>query len=129
VTTNTAGLGPTLALEGSRTFCGDFAFLLGARGSLLFGESDFQLFAVDQPPAPTSRGFAQLDRDNGMFIGEITVGTQWERQFAGCEVVVRGAWEGQFWTGMPLATRMGDNFTNESDVFAEGLALSLAISR
>lgn len=127
VNTDTAGLGPTLAAAGSRPICGiDVGF--GTRGSLLFGESDFHLFAVDQPPATAYRGFEDADRANGMFIGEFSLSAQKRVHVAGCECDVRVAWEGQFWTGMPLATRMGDNFTDETNLFAEGILISVTLS-
>ncbi len=69
------------------------------------------------------------DRYSGMFISEVQVGVQYAHQLpSGCEVSIRGTYEGQYWTGMSLATRMGENFTDSDQLFMDGFGIGLGLN-
>jgi hypothetical protein len=128
VATNFEGWGPTIAVDARRPIRnGNLALLAGMRASVLFGESDTQVFTAT---GNTGDDFMQLDRDSGVFIGEVMFGAEYSRCFAnGIQATLRGAWEGQYWTGAPLATSMGENFSDPNDLFLNGFNIGLEFAR
>ena len=74
----------------------------------------------------TAFDFVIDDRYSGMFIGEVQVGTQYARTLScGAEATLRLTYEGQIWTGMPLATRMGSDFSDSDQLFLDGFGIGL----
>lgn len=118
------GWGPTIALDARRPVRnGNLSLVAGIRTSVLFGDSDVTVLSVDD------EDFLQ-ERDNGVFVGEVMIGAEYSRCLAnGIEMIGRVGWEGQYWTGMPLSTAMGENFSDPSDLFLSGLSIGLGFVR
>lgn len=100
------GTGLTLGLQGTRRIrCSNWHLFYNARGSILWGDgvvgSSATAVALDAgagAAAAAGAGFAAGDTGD-MFIGELQLGLQYERQLKclPCKAFVRGAVEYQYW--------------------------------
>ncbi len=118
------GWGATFAAGLNRKLGGNgLSLVANTRVSAMVGESD--VFVLD----PGAGTFSIDDRSSGLYIGEVLLGLQYSRQMrCGAEFAVRGTWEGQYWTGMPLATRMGENFTDSDQMFLDGFGIGMGLN-
>jgi hypothetical protein len=119
------GWGATFAAGLNRQLgCSGLSLLANTRGSALMGKSDVDVLD------PIGGNFTfDDDRYSGMFIGEVQVGVKYCRLLScGAEVSLRGTYEGQYWTGMSLATRMGENFTDSDQLFLDGFGVGLGLN-
>jgi len=103
--------------------CCGLSLLANTRASALMGTSDMGVLDAG------TGDFLINDRYAGMFIGEVQVGAQYARMLCnGSEASLRVTYEGQFWTGMPLATRMGPNFSDSDQLFLDGFGIGLGLN-
>ncbi len=118
------GYGPTFAMDVRHPLYGGcLAMVGGVRTSAMFGNSDVTVVGINNPDT------TQVGRDSGLFIAELTIGMEYRTRFCcGPELLIRAAWEGQYWSGMPLATRMGDNFSDADSMFVEGIGLTAGLT-
>ena len=119
---NFEGYGPTFALEMNRPLRGNLSWIAGTRHSVLYGESDVRVVELG------GNDFDMLDRKSGMYIAEVQTGVQYTRCLGRAEMVLRGVWEAQYWAGMPLATRMGENFSDSDELFMDGFSFALGFN-
>ena len=99
------GTGFTLALQGTRPFraCSNLNLFWNVRGSILWGDAlaaaNTTAAASNGPASAIADDFAAAGTNGEMFIGEIQLGLQYERQLkcAPCIAFVRGAFEYQYW--------------------------------
>ncbi len=114
-----AGLNRRLGTRG-------LALVGNARVSAILGSADLN---ANDPRIGPGGIFTMDDRSSGLFIAEVMLGLQYSRQLdCGAELSLRGTWEGQYWTGMPLATRMDDNFTDSDQIFLEGFGIGVGLN-
>ncbi len=121
------GIGPTLALDARRQLGFNLALLASARGSVAFGSTQVTALELN-----AGGGFAEsftTDRDDGLYIAELLLGVEWSWQMCGSRLFARATYEGQYWSNMGLATRLGDNFVEGSDVFLEGFGFGAGLAR
>lgn len=100
------GIGPTLAIQAQRPIYGGLAVFGTARGSLLFGDGDATLNAGEDldtgTPLTTTR---QTTRNDVLPITELQLGLNWTSDRTALGIVrLRGALEGQLWSGAGSAT-------------------------
>jgi hypothetical protein len=106
------GIGPTVAFEMYRSFGSVWTLFSVARGSILFGESDWQggLLA----PALAVNAY---ENDGGLTVGELQTGIRYSQ----------GAWflqsalEGQAWLGTPSITRVEEDMILAGFSFGAGV--------
>lgn len=99
------GTGLTLGLQGTRPLRGSCNLNLfwNFRGSVLWGDglagAAVSASAVGGGGAAVAEDFALAGNNGDMFIGEVQLGLQYERQLkcAPCIAFVRGAFEYQYW--------------------------------
>ncbi|MFH1922684.1 MAG: Lpg1974 family pore-forming outer membrane protein, partial [Planctomycetota bacterium] len=116
------GLGPTMAAEFNRPF-GFWGLSLfgGARGSVVFGDSDAVVFSRTSSGDATYRND---DADKVMGIGEAEIGLEWRRSFSSrADVFIRGGYEGQLWQ------EAGSPNNPAGDLGFEGFSLALGFAR
>jgi hypothetical protein len=120
-----SGWGATIAASLDRQLgCSGLSLLANTRASAIMGKSDVgvidPLFGGD---------YLLADRYSGMFIGEVQVGAKYACTLSNGSVAsVQATYEGQYWGGMPLATRMGDNFSDSDDLFLDGFGFGLGLN-
>ena len=121
------GWGATLAAGLNRRLGARGLSLVGnTRVSAILGSADFD---ANDPRIGPGGIFTMDDRSSGLFIAEVLLGLQYSRRLdCGAEFSLRGTWEGQYWTGMPLATRMDDNFTDSDQIFLEGFGIGVGLN-
>ncbi len=126
------GWGPTFAIDARRRLSGrNVALKAGLRASALAGELDFVAGPDEFLAGPNriDRLFRRIDQKSGLFIGEVSIGVDWTHAGRFADVVLGAGWEGQYWNGLPLATRMGANFDDPGDLLADGFTLSVTFIR
>lgn len=99
------GVGPTMSLRTSRPFLRSLSVFGLARGSLLFGDGELSLSAVEDQdlanPLTTNRS---VDRDDLLPIGEIQLGLQYTPFCGSKQPYIHLAMEGQVWHGAGSAS-------------------------
>jgi hypothetical protein len=118
------GWGATFAAGLNRQLgCSGLSLLANTRASALMGQSDVGVLD------PVGGNYLLEDRYSGMFIGEVQVGAQYAHLLSnGSEVSIRATYEGQYWTGMSLATRMSENFSDSDHLFLDGFGFGLGLN-
>jgi hypothetical protein len=115
------GYGPTISLEG-RMCMGAITAFVGVRTSYLLSETDVIVESVDDQNYASSR-------DDGLFVAEATLGVEWSYDCCYGRIFARGAWEVQLWKDAGLATRIGENFNRNSNLYLEGFAFGVGIQK
>jgi len=117
------GYGPTFALDARHPLgFGRLAMFGGIRSSLMFGNNDVTVAGINNPNT------VMVGRDSGLFIGEVTLGVEYTTQLCtGPQLTFRAAWEGQYWSGMPLAFRTGPHYADADSMFVEGISVAAGI--
>jgi len=115
------GVGPTVALAARRPIgsCG-LAFVVGARGSFLFGDTD-----VSGSGALSIVNNLGIELDEHLMqVWEFQVGGEWSRTTdCGSRLFVRGVYEAQVWEWAPALGLLG------ADIGFVGPTLSLGVAR
>lgn len=117
------GIGPTISLRTQRPFTPQLALFGMTRGSLLFGDGESSLLAVedqDQNNALTTR--RNSSRDDILPIGEAQVGLQWMPPCQGMyHPYLHIALEGQLWQGA------GNSSTEDGNLGFFGFNVALGV--
>jgi hypothetical protein len=102
------GLGPTISLSAYRPIATDAGFFCKARGSVLFGDGESMLNAVEDADLTTPFNTARATgRDDLLSIGEIQLGFRWQslgHRGQTYRPFLSAALESQFWNGAGNAT-------------------------
>ena len=113
------GIGPMVFAEMRRPlFSSGLAFVTNARGSILFGESEYE--ATDTFAAFSQTG--SRDEDEALGIGEIQVGLEYAIWLSSQQrLYFQAAWEGQYWAGA------GSAASTDGDLGFTGLTASAGL--
>ena len=105
------GFGPTISIRTQRPWTNQLSIFGSARGSLIFGDGESQLTAVEDADIDDSLTTTEtLIRDDVLPIGELQLGLQWTPPAYGiwCPYI-HFAMEGQVWSGAGNASSEDDN--------------------
>ena len=105
------GFGPTISIRTSRPFTNQLSIFGAARGSLIFGDGESQLTAVEDVDIDDSLTTTEtLSRDDLLPIGELQLGLQWTPPAYGVWIpYLHFAMEGQVWSGAGNASSEDHN--------------------
>ena len=104
------GVGPTMSLRTSRPFLRSLSLFGLARGSLLFGDGESSLEAIeDQDLTNPLTTNATSDRDDLLPIGELQLGLQYTPFCGNKQPYIHLALEGQVWHGAGNASSEDGN--------------------
>lgn len=102
------GFGPTISLSTFRPITDDAGFFCKARGSVLFGDGESTLAAVEDADLTTPFNTTRTtNRDDLLSIGEIQLGFRWQslaKRGQPYRLFLTAALEGQIWNGGGSAT-------------------------
>ena len=94
------GVGPTIALESRRPFGNSgIGFLVGTRGSVLFGTSDLIVTMDDDSDGVLNDQFDSLDRTRFMSTAELNLGLDYRRRVGRGQLDLGVGLESQLWFG------------------------------
>jgi outer membrane murein-binding lipoprotein Lpp len=127
------GVGPTIAGEVRRRIgSGNLSGFINARGSLLFGDSDWSAFEVPTPLNGSDR--VTSDRDDLVAVAETQLGVDYRRPSSGGrEWFGRVALEAQYWHNGGTGAIQGagdiptDSDPREADLGFVGLSIGLGV--
>lgn len=118
------GIGPSLSAELRRPLAeGGLALVAATRGSVLFGQSEQRLDAINY--SPLVRRITLLpDSDRVVGCGEAEIGLEWSHALAsGGRWYLRGTYEGQLWLGG------GSLESNQGNLGFQGFSFALGLDR
>jgi len=102
------GFGPTISLDAYRPFSSQSGIFCKARGSVLFGDGESQLTAIEDADLTTPFNTTRTtSRDDLLSISEVKVGYRWKARKGRGQVFrpfFSVAMEGQIWNGVGNAT-------------------------
>ena len=105
------GIGPTLAIRTHRPITHQLSIFGMARGSLVFGDGESTLTAIEDQDLDTELTTTRVTNRNDLLpIGEMQVGLQWAPQGMGVyQPYLHLAMESQIWSGVGNASQEDGN--------------------